>query len=154
MRRQIELALVAVVAVMVGAVAYHAVDTWPHTAEPPQPQTISIAPTTFRISGEAIRVPIDVDPWPVTFEVTGTGPVDVTYSPDANGRTTHARVTAPWKVTVQAPPYVPASAVRLTAETTSTQADAVVTCRIVSTELAGTAFAEDKTSGPHAVATC
>ncbi|SNY47349.1 hypothetical protein [Paractinoplanes atraurantiacus] len=152
MRRQIEVALVAVVAALVGAAAYHAVDTWPRAAETPQPQTISIPAATFRISAEAIR--IDVNPLPLTFEVTGTGPIDVTYSPDATGRTTHARVKAPWKVTVQAPPYIPANAVTLTARTTSAQDDAVVTCRIVTTEFGGTALGDDTASGPHAVANC
>ncbi|XVV15793.1 hypothetical protein ACQP2X_16035 [Actinoplanes sp. CA-131856] len=159
MRRQIEVALVAVVAALVGAVGYHVVDTWPHAAETPQPTTISIPPTTFRVSGEAIRVygepiPLDGGPLPLTFEVTGTGQVDVTYSPDANGKTTQARVTAPWKVTVHAPPHMPASALSLTARTTSKQADAVVTCRIVSPEFPGTALAEDKGSGPQAAANC
>ncbi|MFF5083981.1 hypothetical protein ACFY36_43600 [Actinoplanes sp. NPDC000266] len=159
MRRQIEVALVAVVAAMVGAVAYHAVDTWPSAAETPQPPTISIAPTTFRINGDTIRIygePIRIndDPLPLTFEVTGTGQVDVTYSPDASGTTTHTRVTAPWKTTVQAPPHIGANAVTLTARTTSTQAGATVTCRIVITEFTGIPFAEDTDSGPHAEANC
>jgi hypothetical protein len=159
MRRQIELAFVAVVAAMVGAGAYHVVDTWPHASGTPQPQTVSIAPTTFRISGETIRIygePLRIydDPLPLTFEVTGTGQVDVTYSPDASGKITRARVTAPWQMTVQTPPHLPASAVTLTARTTSRQADAIVTCRIIGAQFTGTAFAEDTDSGPHAVANC
>ncbi|MFF5076320.1 hypothetical protein ACFY36_04665 [Actinoplanes sp. NPDC000266] len=55
---------------------------------------------------------------------------------------------------MQAPPHMPASALALTARTTGKQADAVVTCRIVSTEFPGTASAEDTDSGPHAVVNC
>jgi hypothetical protein len=152
MRRQIEVALVAVVAATVGAVAYHIADRWPLAAETPDSQTVSVAPTSLRISGVTIR--IDDDPLLLTFEVTGTGQVDVTYSPDASGKTSRARVTAPWQVTVPAPPRIPANAVTLIARTTSEQADAIVTCRIGTTEFAGTAFAEDTGAGPHAVAHC
>jgi hypothetical protein len=96
MRRPLELALVALVAGVVGVVAYRVVGDRPHaSAAAPEPGVISIPAASFRISG---TFPVDENPLPLTFEVTGGGEVDVTYFPGPGGETIKARVTTPWQV--------------------------------------------------------
>jgi hypothetical protein len=157
MRRKFELAIVAVVAALVGALAYYIVGAWPNSS----PRSFSASspttfPTSFEIDGLSVRIDSDDSPLPITFQVTGSGEVDVTYFPGPDGKTTQARVRAPWQVTVQAPPHIPANTITLLAAATSDRQDTEVACRIVSAdpESAGIALYEDTASGPHAVANC
>ncbi|GAA4591002.1 hypothetical protein BJY16_000131 [Actinoplanes octamycinicus] len=157
MRRQIELAVVAVVAAVVGALIHHIAYRWPGAHS----ETISIPAATFRISGGPVSISgggieIDDSPMPIVFEVTGTGEADVTYSPGPNGTTAYARVKTPWKETVMVPGNIPARDITLLAISASARADAEITCRIgvAGTEFAGVAMAEDTGYGPHAAADC
>jgi hypothetical protein len=155
MRRQIELAIVAVVAAVVGALAYHIVAWWPHPVVYHSGGSTA-PPTSFKINGQEVQIHVDNDPLPLTFEVTGSGEADVTYAPGPDGTEVHTRVTTPWKVTVMAPAHIPARDVKMSATTTSDRDDAEITCRIgiAEAEFTGVPMSEDVAYGPHAVADC
>jgi len=106
--------------------------------EPAATPSVVIPAASFRLENAPI---------PVQLEVLGDGPAQITYGPPA------ARLTAatPWTTTIDSSPSDVVLATTLTARTTSTSADATITCRIT---VGRTTLLERTGRGPHAIADC
>ncbi|MFD0521638.1 MmpS family transport accessory protein [Paractinoplanes durhamensis] len=86
-------------------------------------------------------------PIPVDLEVTGDGKAEITYGSPA----VKVKAATPWKKTVDSQSSDVMLTIMLIARTSSTKADATITCRV---SVGGVTMREKTAHGPGAVADC